>query len=174
MQPWWENNHIPSFLPPLKAPLPLHRGPQLPVPAEPSPFILTVGMLLQQQCGSHGKAAPLASGSENLVSLRGQSSLCACLASLMWRKFPLILWGNILLCVFQQNIKNPTLLFFGFWLFLVLVSFFFLFFQKSLSQFDSLAGAPARPAWDSTDTQSLSLLPLCWLLFSCLINYLPS
>lgn len=111
--------------------------PQLPVPAEPSPFTLTVGMLLQQQCGSHGKAAPLASGSENLVSLRGESSLCACLASLMWRKFPLILWGNILLCVFQQNIKNPTRIFF--------------FFQKSLSRFDSLAGAPARPAWDSRE-----------------------
>lgn len=137
MQPWWENNCIPSFLPSLKAPLPLHWGPQLPVPAEPSPFTLTTGMLLQQQRGSHGKAAPLASGSENLVSLQGESSLCACLASLMWRKFPLILWGNILLCVFQQNIKNPTHIFF--------------FFQKSLSQFDSLAGAPARPAWDSRE-----------------------
>lgn len=134
--------------------------PQLPVPAEPSPFTLTVGMLLQQQCGSHGKAAPLASGSENLVSLRGESSLCACLASLMWRKFPLILWGNILLCVFQQNIKNPTRIFF--------------FFPEIPLSVWQPRWSPSQACLRQQREASLSLLPLCWLLFSCLINYLPS
>lgn len=125
--------------------------------AEPSPFALTVGMLPQQRRlrGSHGKAASLASGSENLVSLWGESSFCACFASLMWRKFPLILWGSILLCVFQQNVKNPTHIF---------------FFR--------IARAAWQPRWSPSQAcprrRREASLPLCWLLFSCLINYLPS
>lgn len=97
---------------------------------------------------------PAAPGSGSAAP-RGTAAVVVLVGFPKWRKFPFIWQGNILLRVFQQNTKNPARVFFS---------------NHSHSLTASHSPSPAR---DSSE-RPLLLPPRCWLLFSCLINYLPS